>query len=92
MTKLRPRLGQSYYLRQDGDSEGLVAVFTHQVEGDDRKDVPWCVASLPTYQLLPQPEPRRKLFSLKAESEQTVFSPKILLMFYWTFGFVCVVV
>lgn len=54
-----------YYLRQDGDSEGLVVVFAHQVERDDWEDVPGCSASLPTYQLLPQPEPRGKLLCLK---------------------------
>lgn len=53
-----------YYLRQDGDSEGLVVVLTHQVEGDDWEDVPWCGASLPTYQPLPQPELRGKLLRL----------------------------
>lgn len=53
-----------YYLRQDGDSEGLVVVLTHQVEGDDWEDVPRCGASLPTYQPLPQPELRGKLLRL----------------------------
>lgn len=54
-----------YYLGQDGDSEGLVTVFTHQVKGDDWKDVPGCHAGLPTYQLLPEPEPRGKLLCLR---------------------------
>lgn len=58
------------YLRQDGDSEGLVVVLTHQVEGDDWEDVPRCGASLPTYQLLPQPEPRGKLLRLKKKQGQ----------------------
>lgn len=62
-----------YYLRQDGDSEGLVMVLTHQVEGDDWEDVPRCVASLPTYQLLPQPEPRGKLLRLKNKQGQEAF-------------------
>lgn len=53
------------YLRQDGDSEGLVVVFTHQVEGDDREDVPGCSAGLPTHQLLSEPEPGGELFGLR---------------------------
>lgn len=53
------------YLRQDGDSEGLVTDFAHQVEGDDWEDVPGRGASLPAYQLLPEPEPRGKLLGLK---------------------------
>jgi len=53
------------YLWEDGDPEGLVVVFTHQVEGDDGEDVPGCRAGLPTDQLLPEPEPRGELFGLK---------------------------
>lgn len=60
-----------YYLRQDGDSEGLIVVFTHQVEGDDWEDVPGCCAGLPTYQLLPQPEPRGELLCLKNRVRRT---------------------
>ncbi len=44
------------YLWQDGDAERLVSVFTHQVERDDREDVPGSGARLPTHQLLAQPE------------------------------------
>lgn len=47
-------------------------VFTHQVQGDDRKDVPGCSASLPTYQLLPQPEPRGKLFCLEKQGQEDI--------------------
>lgn len=46
-------------------------VFAHQVEGDDWKDVPGCSAGLPTYQLLPQPEPRGELFRLKNRVRRT---------------------
>lgn len=53
------------YLWQDRDAEGLVAVFTHQVERDDREDVPGGGARLPAHQLLTQPKPRRELLSLR---------------------------
>lgn len=60
------------YLRQDGYSEGLVAVFAHQVQGDDGEDVPGRRAGLPTHQLLPQPEPRGKLLRLQSKVRGTV--------------------
>lgn len=61
------RLRRVHHLRQDGDSEGLVVVFTHQVEGDDWEDVPRRSASLPTDQLLSEPEPRGELLSLEKQ-------------------------
>lgn len=61
------RLRRVHHLRQDGDSEGLVVVFTHQVEGDDWEDVPRRSAGLPTDQLLSEPEPRGKLLSLEKQ-------------------------
>lgn len=52
------------YLRQDGDFEGLVVVFAHQIEGDDWEDAPGRSTGLPTHQLLSKPESSRKLLSL----------------------------
>lgn len=58
------------YLGQDRDPKGLIVVFTHQVERDDREDVPGRGAGLPTDQLLPKPEPRGKLFSLQKQVQE----------------------
>lgn len=57
------------YLWQDGDFEGLVVVFTHQIEGDDWEDVPWRSAGLPTHQLLSEPESSRKLLGLRRKKK-----------------------
>lgn len=54
--QLPPALLLSAHLGQDGDAEGLVGGLPHQVEGQDRKDVPGGGADLPANQLLPQPE------------------------------------
>lgn len=63
------RANSCHYLRQDGDLKGLVVVFTHKIEGDDWEDVPRRQSSLPTHQLLSEPESSRKLLSLKKKEE-----------------------
>lgn len=56
MNKQANKKPQRSYLRQDGNTERLVAVFTHQVQGDDWEDVPGGGARQPAHQLLTQPE------------------------------------
>ncbi len=62
------------YLWQDGDAERLVSVFTHQVERDDREDVPGSGARLPTHQLL---SPARNLReTVQSERKKSQVSQK----------------
>lgn len=82
------RASGSDYLRQDGNFEGLVVVFAHQIEGDDWEDVPRRRASLPTHQLLSKPESSRKLLSLKKGNkhrDSTVTQTDRLIFFFYPF-------
>lgn len=69
LTHIASRTSGANYLWQDGDFEGLVVVFTHQIEGDDWEDVPRRRAGLPTHQLLSEPESSRKLLSLRKKTK-----------------------
>lgn len=71
------RLWLETYLRKDGNAEGLIGDLAHQVEGDDRENVPRGGACLPAHQLLPQPEPIWELLRLCEQQRVTVRKPPL---------------